>query len=196
MLAVAYRSDSSHQTRTNHQQTWKLAMPHRPLRRLVSPAGLLLALLCFGLPFVAVSCGTTTVEYTGLDLVVGGTPTVTEKNAIDSTPGMPIPVQPLAVLTVLSIAGGIAVVALPRVPVLTRAVVASLAALLLMVNEIVTYQRIVHELRTSADLRIPAGQAADMVRMRSGFWFALALLLGVATYNVVEVVRRTTVRSQ
>src|SRR5689334_8394624 len=54
----------------------------RLLPRLISPAGFLLALVFFLLPFAAVSCevpgaGSVEASYTGVDLITNGEPTTT-----------------------------------------------------------------------------------------------------------------------
>ena len=162
------------------------------LRRLVSPSGLVLALICFAFPFISVSCGTTTVDYTGWDLVVGDTPDVTADGKIEEQPsgwaGEPIPIQPLALATFVLLLAGAGAVLHPRADPLIRAVVACVAASLLMVNQAVVYRAIVDEVRNAGQRPLANGVAEGMVRARYGFWLTLAVLLGVAVYNVAEVV--------
>ncbi|MGW1677070.1 hypothetical protein [Saccharopolyspora sp. NPDC002376] len=62
-------------------------------RKAISPAGFLLVMLCFGLPFVTVSCessvGSISAEITGWDLVFGGKATTTATG--DFAPTGPVP---------------------------------------------------------------------------------------------------------
>lgn len=129
------------------------------LRRLASPAGLVLAALCLGLPFVTGACTGEPppdvpgarqqwrVTYTGLDVVAGGRPDVqwADQNsrgqlrrldeagvvALTGQPASPLRPQPLAWLAVALIAAGLGAAALrgPR----RRAVVIATAALVSIV---------------------------------------------------------------
>jgi hypothetical protein len=168
------------------------------VRRVVTPSGLLLALICFAFPFVSVSCGTTTVDYSGWDLVVGDTPRVTtEGKVVRQATGWasePVPIQPLALATFVIILICVVAVLHPRVEPLLRAVVACGAASLLMVNQAVVYRAIVEEVRNSGERSMADGVAEGMVRARYGFWLTLAVLLGVAAYNVAEVLWRARAR--
>ena len=118
----------------------QLAPPRRraaPLiRRLTSPAGILLAGLCLLLPFVSASCGTEQrsgvqwrATYTGVDVLDRGRPTIAftddaakqsihtlddaELHQLLGEPPAPLPAQPLAWLAVALMAAALAATALP-----------------------------------------------------------------------------------
>jgi hypothetical protein len=118
----------------------RLAQPHRrtaPLvRRLGSPAGIILAGLCMLLPFISASCGTEQrsgaqwrVTYTGVDVLARRRPTVaftddatkqpmhtlddTELRRLLGKPPPPLPPQPLAWLAVALMATALAATTLP-----------------------------------------------------------------------------------
>jgi hypothetical protein len=164
--------------------------------RVVSPAGLLLALLCFGLPFVAVSCESPIVsvsaDYSGWDLVFGGEPDITVSVPSEAPVSKPqdtsIPLQPLALLAFIAVAGGFVLsLAMPRQR-MTSAVAAGSAALLLFVNQIVVRGHMVEELRKGAFLS--PRMADDVIESRVGYWLTLLLLLGVAGHGAVEIVHQ------
>lgn len=169
-------------------------MINRSGRRAISPAGFLLALLCFGLPFVTVSCEapvmTVSADYTGWDFVFGGEPDVvvtgmgkdlSAEQARASTPW-----QPLAFLAFLVVTSGfVLAVSRPRQQRLTSVGTASAAALLLFANQAVTRGGIIDELRRTTFL--PAGVIDDMVESRVGYWLTMALLFLVAGYNAVRL---------
>lgn len=160
----------------------------------MSPAGLLLALLCFGLPFVTVSCEaplmTVSADYTGWDLAFGGEPDVVvtgvAKDLSAEQERASTPWQPLALVTLLVLtSGAVLAVSRPRQQRLTSVVSASAAALLLFANQIVTRSGIVDELRTATYL--PTSVVDDMVESRFGYWLTMTLLLAVAGYNAVRL---------
>lgn len=164
-------------------------------RRLVSPAGLVLVLLCFGLPFLTVSCQTpvasVSVTYTGWDFAVGGQPDVVESGEASDHPDpraeqTPATFQPLALVAVLLVVAGIAAAAArPPTRMVAGAVTGFLAAMLLVVNQGVVRGSMRQELATSAFL--PPSALDNMIESRLGFWLALLLLFGVTGYNVAEL---------
>ncbi|MEQ7009821.1 hypothetical protein ABN028_26960 [Actinopolymorpha sp. B17G11] len=175
----------------------------RQWRRLASPIGFALVLVCFSFPFVTVSCeaetGVMTADYTGWDFVIGGKPHITtgKPGEAGSDPprlppdqpspdenAEPVAIQALALLTVLVVAGGVALVARPRVSPLVRGVVACVAVVLLIANQAVAQDHLIAKLR---DSDVPADVADGLVDTRYGFSLALSLLLAVAGYNVVEM---------
>jgi hypothetical protein len=106
------------------------------VRRLGSPAGIILAGLCLLLPFVSASCGTGQrsgvqwrATYTGIDVLAGGRPTVaftddaakqsihplddTELRRLLGNPPAPLSPQPLAWLALALMAAALAAAALP-----------------------------------------------------------------------------------
>jgi hypothetical protein len=186
-------------------------------RLLFRPAGFLLALMCFGLPFLTVSCespvGSVRADYSGADLVFGGGPDITRTGpdgttvtrddvgddgdlggagsgrGLDDDRGDPGP-RPFAVLAFLAVIAGLVMSVVPRVRAHQWANLGASAAvaLLLIANQIVLYGDAVAELEESFG-DILAGQAAEMVGTRYGFWVALVPLLAVVAFNVLEVVR-------
>ncbi|HEU5161324.1 MAG TPA: hypothetical protein VFU43_30305 [Streptosporangiaceae bacterium] len=171
----------------------------------VRPAGLLLALMCFTLPFLAVSCDTpvggVSAEYAGVDFVFGGEPSLTGSAADEATSGEEggdesatdedgrVDPQPLAVLAFVSIIGGLVLSVLPRLRAHTLANLGAgvTMSLLLVANQIVLHDAAVNELAESDE--IFAARAAEMVGTRYGFWLTLMLLLAVVGYSVVELLR-------
>jgi uncharacterized membrane protein YphA (DoxX/SURF4 family) len=161
--------------------------------RVISPAGLLLALLCLGLPFVTVSCESSIVsvsaDYSGWDFVFGGEPDITESVPSEAPASKPqdasTPLQPLALLAFIAVVAGIVLsLAMPRQR-MTSAVAAGSAALLLFVNQIVVRSHMVDELQKGTFLS--PRMADDMIESRFGYWLTLLLLLGVAGHGAVEV---------
>jgi hypothetical protein len=72
--------------------------------------------------------------------------------------------------------------------VLASLLSAGLAAMFLVVNQVTVVRRIKDEIESSG--RFPRGAGDQMVQTRAGFWLALAFLLLVIGYNVVEAVRQ------
>lgn len=167
-------------------------------RRVISPAGFLLALLCFGLPFLTVSCespvGSVRASYSGWDLAFGGAPDITASLGMSDylarrQQEASVPWQLLALLTVLAIIAGVFLTcARPRQQTLSSIIAGGSALLLLIINQTVVHSGAVDELRR--DTFLPATIAQGMVENRVGFWLALLLLLGVVGYHVLELVRQ------
>jgi hypothetical protein len=156
--------------------------------RFVSPTGFVLVLLCFLLPFAAVSCeqpnARITGEYTGSDFVVGGEPSFEVEGEADKpTDAEPVDVEPLAIATVLLILAGVGVAAAPilRVRLLGGLAAGGLAAIGLVANQLVVIDSLVDKVASSD--AISEGTAEDMVETRLGFWLALALLIVVTGSN-------------
>jgi len=179
--------------------------------RLLSPAGFGLALLLFLLPFVTVSCGSSTepspftVDYTftGLDLVIGGPPEI--GGTIPDDNGAPItvdgasddsgfteqvgrPVQPLAVVAALAILvgmiGGFAL------PIALRGRVTgalALAAAVLLVVEVlaVVPGRAAEELAKT----LPEAGLATHATPAPGFYLAVAVLIALVVREVITARR-------
>jgi hypothetical protein len=173
------------------------------LRRLISPSSLTLILLCFFLPFFSLSCesgfGGITITYSGTDLAFNGEPSVSGIPASELTDSDWEEIEsggsPLIIVALLSVLAGIGLGAgLPSALArrLSGAVSAGLALLLVLVNQLVMHSevdRMLEEEAASADMF--GAMATDMVSTHNefGFWVVLLLLLGVAAYNVVELVR-------
>lgn len=126
------------------------------LPRLISPAGFLLALVFFLLPFAAISCevpgvGSVEASYTGVELITNGVPSTTttgEFTSSDASPAKkdeptPTPdVQVLAIITAVLLAAGVVATAVPGIRARLRgwwgiAGLAVLGAALLITTEIV-----------------------------------------------------------
>lgn len=177
-------------------------LAHPLVRRLLSPVGLLLVAICFGLPFVAVSCEspgvTVTAEYTGTDLLVGGTPSVSvtgdqvSQESAEEEADDPIDVQPAAVLALLAIISGIGVAALPghRRRLVGAAAAAGATLLLLVINQVLVQNYLSRQVEDEIGTDLPAGSSAgDFISARYGFWLALAVALTVTAYNGFELFR-------
>lgn len=170
-------------------------------KRLISPSGFVLAMLCFALPFLTVSCegptGRISAVYSGFTLAFGGSPHVTTSGiGADATnPPAHFPVagvQPMALLAVLSVVvGAVAIfVAKPQLHALTSAIAGGAGIVLLITNQFVVSVEAVHRLEQGG---IPDGIAGGMVETGNGFWVTVLILLGVSGYNGFELGRgRTT----
>jgi hypothetical protein len=179
---------------------------HPLVRRLVSPAGLLLVALCFALPFVAVSCDSpgvsVTAEYTGVDMLVGGAPAVTlSGDQVPPDPGdadVSIGVQPAAVLAMAATVAGILVAFVPgrRTRLLGGAVAATAAAVFLVVGQILVQGYLARQVESGVGADPPDGdRGADFVAARYGFWLALVLACAVALFHCFELYRTARPRS-
>ncbi|TWP50585.1 hypothetical protein FKR81_20685 [Lentzea tibetensis] len=170
----------------------------RSERRLVSPAALLLALLCLGLPFVAVSCessvATVSADYSGWDLVAGGTPDVTpqgDDSFTKNTERSEIPAQPAAIVFLVLATAAIALARTRAFDLRTlgSAVCAGGAAVMLIVNQLRVHHGIAEEIQGN-------GLAEDMVHTRFGFWLTLLFVLGAAACNATTYARRNSLVQQ
>ncbi len=187
------------------------------LSRLLSPAGFVLVGLLFLLPFVGVSCsapeiGSVDASYSGFDLVTGGDPAYEVDSPIAdqaAPPGLEMPtpgVTPLAVavLVLLLVGVGCALLARPTVRLAVAGGVAALAAVLLVVTEVVARSGLVDSIAeaavvvrqsTSQNLDPVTGKdfLAGVVGIRFGFWVTLGALVVLSAGNLVAV-RRVAAR--
>jgi hypothetical protein len=179
----------------------------RKAGRWFNPTTLILAGLCFVLPFVSVGCDTPggyagtspggTTTYNGVTLVVGGQPEVSEGHERPVTPGEDdrMPPQPAAavVLVLIVAATGFAIrVAEPRP---RRAFVGGLAAVgatALMVNQALVQAELtlrvsdhLTRLASAGQKLDPAKSARDYVHTGQGFLLCLLLLLVVVAVNAI-----------
>lgn len=175
-------------------------------RRLLSPAGFVLVILCFLFPFIAVSCQSpvgavsVSVEYTGNDLAFGGQPSIStsegdvpqESDVPSATP------QPLALLThLLAIVGLLAALIPPaRARLRATAIISGTATLFVIINETSVYNRIVSQLGGQSGSQFDSGlgslssyAASNLVHTEAGFWLVMLLLLAITALNIVELVR-------
>ena len=170
------------------------------LTRWLTPAGLFLAGLLLLLPFVAVSCETpggygrggagSTTTYTGVDLVTGDAPAVSPVDRIlprEQQRDDRVGVRPLAVavllLIVVALVTSITLVSRWRRR-LTSTVLATLAALSLIAEQVTVQSLLAARLREQLTAPLPAGrQVGDYVQAQPGFWLCLFTLLAVAVAN-------------
>lgn len=182
--------------------------PHTLVQKLISPAGLVLVLLCFLLPFVTVSCESAVVDYEatydGTDFVVGGDPHITvsrpggAEGEEEGQEGARAAPQVLAILALFTTLTGIVVALLPyarlasrptRARTIATAATAALALAFLVISQLVVTDHIVDELQQgdTAGIGVTRSTAEDMVASRFGFWLASTLLIAVIAYNVVDL---------
>lgn len=176
-------------------------------RRLISPSGLVLVLLCLFFPFVGVSCesslGTLEVQVTGWDMVTNGTPSVTGTGMLgESAPdagALPeeysgnggterVGVQPLLLIGVLAVLTGIVLATLLQSAFarsLSGLIATAAAAVFIGVNEIVVITTLAEEISEGAPWAA-AARPSEMVGTRFGFWITLGLLGAITVYNAVE----------
>jgi hypothetical protein len=181
-------------------------------RRLVSPALLLAALLCFFLPFFSVSCtsgvGQMKATVTGMDQVFGGQPEYTGFRPPPSATGATTPdgvnsrVSPSAVIGFAAIVAGIGVglgLPRPRARWMSGAVAGGIALVAVVVNQVMIHDRAREGLDRAestfrsqladnpifdAAIPVPVFDLADEL----GFWVVTVLLGLAVAYNVWEVV--------
>jgi hypothetical protein len=182
--------------------------------RWVSPAGFLLALLFFLLPFVAVSCdagneGSFELSYSGLDLATGAKPGIEANGDLGRQPTAIVDnesppeagVQPLALGALALLGVGLALSLLPatRGRAWVAAGLAGGAAALLVITEVVALSNLRSSVRTTLESTGGSGDVSpaevdgvvvDLVEMRSGFWLTLCLVVLVLLFNLGLMVYR------
>lgn len=156
--------------------------------RTVPRAALFLALLCFLLPFLAVSCSTPggygqvsqggTTNYTGVELATGGAPDVSADQLRpagerrDDRLGW----QPLTGLAAVLVLGGLAVnLGLRRRRGIATAGAAAAAGVVLIGGQLTARAELVG--RVAEQTALPRAEAEKYVATQYGFWFCLLLLL-------------------
>ncbi len=178
------------------------------LRKMVSPTGIALILVCLFLPFVGVACesgmGKVEVEITAWDMVVGGKPSVSTTGLFNDQPDTPdfdqdlsavgrdeVPVQPLMVVFVLALFVAAALGILLRsasARALSGLIISGFAILILIINQIVVMDDLIDEVTGSSPSATARRNAAEFVSSRFGFWLTLLLLIAVFVYNAVDLV--------
>jgi hypothetical protein len=168
----------------------------------LSPTALILAGLCFLLPFVTVACDTPggygraapggSTTYTGVDLVVGGEPDV-------SAPDKVLPAglarddqlvpQPAGAVVLLLIVAGTGFAIRMKERRKRRASVVALAgaaATALLVNQALVEAELAVRLGNQLTAPLPEGKTLrDYIHTGPGFGFCLILLLLVAALNAI-----------
>lgn len=179
----------------------------RKAGRWFNPVTLLLAVLCFTLPFVSVACDTPggyagaghggTTTYNGVALVIGGQPEVTEgyERAVPEGEEERLPAQPALAAALLAImSGGVLAVIVDRVRTRRAAVaaVAVVGAAALLVGQVLVEAeltvRISDHLARMAGEGVPldpAKTARDYVQTGPGVQLCLVLLALVIVLNGV-----------
>ncbi len=174
----------------------------RAAGRWFSPTILVLALLCFVLPFATVSCDTPggygraapggTTTYNGIDLAVGGRPDVTPPEKV-----LPVaqqredrlPAQPAAIVVLILIvaATGFAIATSERRSRRASvAVLAAVAATALLVNQALVQAELALRVGDQLTAAPPPGKTVrDYVHTGAGFVLCLLLLLLALVVNAV-----------
>jgi hypothetical protein len=177
----------------------------RKAGRFFNPTTLILAGLCFVLPFVSVGCDTPggyagaspggTTTYNGIALVVGGEPEVTPGKERPVPPGEDdrLPPQPAAAAVLLLVVAATGFAIRTHEPRVRRAAVGGLAAVgatVLLVNQALIQAeltlRVSDHLTRLAQTGVqlnPAKTARDYVHTGQGFVLCLVLLALVAVVN-------------
>lgn len=184
----------------------------RIVGRLFSPAGFLLVLLFFLLPFASVSCEVFGAEigadYTGLDMATNGEPDATIPEGFDGLgadaakderemreDAPPTDVQPWTILAAAVVAAGLltALIAAARARMIAAASIAGLGVVLLIVNQIIAHQHLYDRLwaerpKAGAEdffgFEITPDLINQMVKIGIGFWLAVVVLAMVVLGNV------------
>jgi len=171
----------------------------RRLTRWLSPTGFVLAGFCFLLTFVTVACDTPggygraraggQAEYTGLDLALGGTPTVDSEFLLpaDQWREDRMPGQPLAFAALVLVLIGLVWAIWRRDARIRRAgaaAVAGVAALLLLANQARVESYLVDRVQEQVRVAAPnAQQTSDHVQTGNGFVACLVFLLAICVAN-------------
>jgi hypothetical protein len=171
---------------------------HR-IGRWFSPTALILAGLCFALPFVSVACDTPggfgraapggTTTYTGLDLITGDEPSVTPDRLRPRAQWREdrLPPQPVGTIVVfLILAGTVATVVASdtRVRRAAATVFASGAVVLLVVNQGLVESALTAMVEDQLTQVLPAGKTErDYVHTGSGVGICLLLLAATIVVN-------------
>ena len=162
---------------------------------------LILAGLCFALPFVTVSCSTPggygralaggTTTYNGVDLAVGGRPDVSPPDKLAPVADQHedrLPPQPTAIIVLILIASGTgAAIVLTdrRARRGTVALIGGVAATALLVNQALAQSEITLRVGEQVSLVAPGTNPRQYVNTGVGFVICLFLLLAAALVNAI-----------
>jgi hypothetical protein len=170
--------------------------------RWLNPTTLGLAILCFVLPFVTVSCDApggygrgqtgTTTTYTGVDLVVGAEPKFAPPEKAkppEAAHAVKLYPQPAAVAVLLLLVAAIAYAVRVQHPRVRRggvALLTAIAATALLVNQALVESAIAVKLGDQLTQLLPPGKVLrDYVKTGAGFGLCLLLLFLVAVVNTI-----------
>jgi hypothetical protein len=174
--------------------------------RWFSPTTLVLAGLCFVLPFVTIACDTpggygraapgATTTYNGIDLAIGGQPAVAPPEQVRPLPpGVEddrLWLPAAAVVLLLIVTGTVLAITIAdrRLRRASLAALAGVAATALLVNQALAEAELAVRVGEQLTRPLPDGKSArDYVHTGPGFVLALVLLLSVAVANAVGWVR-------
>jgi hypothetical protein len=181
------------------------------MRRWVSPAGFLLALLFFLLPFVAVSCdagneGSFELSYSGLDLATGAKPGIEANGDLgrqptsimdsENPPDAGVAPLGLGVLALLGVGLALSLVPATRGQAWMAAALAGSAAVLVVITELVAMANLRSSIRvtlqSTGDVSPSEvdGVVVNLVEMRSGFWLTLCAAVLVLLFNAGLMIYR------
>jgi hypothetical protein len=170
-----------------------------PAGRVLSTAGLLIALLCFGSGFLTVSCtpggyghaapgGTTT--YTGIGLATGSQPRVDKPRPASEYRPDRLGGQPLIALAALALLGGLVLSVLPRRRHRAIAVLAGAAAIGLAIGEAVARAKLTDQYAAQVTGPLPQGRhVGDYIHVGNAFWGSLFLAVVVAVAHALALRR-------
>jgi hypothetical protein len=177
------------------------AKPSRRRRvgRVLSTAGLLVALLCFSSGFLTVSCapggyghaapgGTTT--YTGIDLATGSAPRVDKPRPVSEYRPDRLGWQPLLALAALALLGGVVLTLWPRRRHRTVAVPAAVAAVALALGEALARAKLTDQYAAQLTGPLPQGRhVGDYIHVGNAFWVSLLAATLVAVSHTIAAAR-------
>jgi hypothetical protein len=173
--------------------------------RWFSPTTLVLAGLCFVLPFVTIACDTpggygrgapgATTTYNGVDLAIGGQPAVAPPDRVRPLPAgvedrLWLPSATVVLLLIVTTTVLAFTIADRRVRRASLAALAGVAATVLLVNQALAEAELAVRVGEQITQPLPAGKSArDYVNTGPGFVLALVLLLSVGVANAIGWVR-------
>jgi hypothetical protein len=173
----------------------------RAAARWLNPTTLGLAILCFVLPFVTVSCAPdgygrgqagTTTSYTGVDLVVGAEPKFSPPEKAkppETAHSVKLYPQPAAAAVLLLLIAAIAYALRVQHPRSRRggvALLTAIAATALLVNQALVESAVAVKLGDELTQALPPGKVLrDYVKSGPGFGICLLLLLVAALANAI-----------
>jgi hypothetical protein len=139
--------------------------------RKISPAALILTLICFFLPFVTFSCDGTRMTFSGIQLVTGVT--IQQPQMFGAPKNQRVDPEPLAILAFLAAAGGLGLSFLKgKKGPGASAVLSALAVIFLLA------------LKSGIDSdALRQGQGMVEVHYETGFYLSLVLLLAAVGAN-------------
>jgi len=179
----------------------------------ISPYTLVIAMLIFLIPFASVSCATpagygsmgggVTAKYNGLDLAMGGLPTLEAPQNVTApapTADDGIPAQPLFTIALLLTAAAFVAALRARAQRALAVLILSGAALAAAVAGLAVFDtwltdRIVAALARQANARLASTDPATYVNADLGFVLLVVLLAVTLVANGVALIRRQTTRA-